>query len=65
MYINGLWLCLGWKGQWICCVTRGREGGKGGGEEGREGGHNVGEGGREEGGREGMTVIHILMVPQY
>ena len=26
-----LGLCLGWKGQWICCVTRGggREGGRG------------------------------------
>ena len=33
----------------MCCVTRGREGGRG---EGREGG--------EEGGG-GMTVIHILM----
>ena len=28
-----LWLCLGWKGQCICCVTRGggRERGRGGG----------------------------------
>ena len=42
-----LGLCLGWKGQWICCVTRG-EGERGG--EGREGGR---EGGRDEGGRGG------------
>ena len=58
----------------IRCVTRGREGGKGGkgrggegrgrGGEGREGGRGRGRGGRE--GREGgMTVIHIiLMAPQ-
>ena len=56
-----LGLCLGWKGQCICCVTRGGRGGEGGG---REGG-----GGRQG----GMTVIHILigmfnsnpMTPQY
>ena len=65
-----LGLCLGWKGQYICCITRGMEGGRGG----RDGGREVGEGGRErreggrgreggmEGGREGgMTVIHILI----
>ena len=73
-----LGLCLGWKGQRICCVTRGREvegrgrGGEGRGWEGREGGM---EGGREgERGGEGrggegrggeMTVIHILMAPRY
>ena len=40
-----LGLCLGWKGQLIRCVTRGREGGREGrrGGEGREGG----DGGRE------------------
>ena len=53
----------------------GREGGKGGGGEGRVGEGRVGWGrvgegkgeGREgrEGGRGGMTVIHILMAPQY
>ena len=32
-----LGLCLGWKGQCICCVTRG-EGGREGGRGGREGG---------------------------
>ena len=43
----------GWKG-------RGGEwrGGEGRGGEGREGG-------RERGGRRGMTVIHILLAPQY
>ena len=46
------------------------EGGREGREGGREGrgGRAVGEGGgREggEGGRRGMTVIHILMAPQY
>ena len=46
-----LWLCLGWKGQLICCVTGGREGGRGG---------RGGEGGREG----GMTVIHINMYVQ-
>ena len=47
----------------MCCATR-WEGGKGGGRgwEGREGGR-AGEG--REGGRRGMTVIHILMAPQY
>ena len=49
-------LCIGWKGQWICCVTRGRErgkGGKGGEGRGREGrGGRVGEGGMQ-GEREG------------
>ena len=55
-----LGLCLGWKGQCICCVTRGREGGRGGRERGREGGREVrgGDGGRRgrevgEGRREG------------
>ena len=44
----------------------GREGGKDGGREGREGGREGEEGGREGGGRRGgMTVIHILMAPQY
>ena len=33
-----LGLCLGWKGQYICCVIRGRKGGEGRGEEGGEGG---------------------------
>ena len=46
-----LGLCLGWKGQWICCVTRGREGGIGG--EGREVGSEVGREGLREGGRGG------------
>ena len=64
-----LGICLGWKGQCICCVTRGREGGR---EGRREGGKEGAEGGR--GGREGgMTVIHIIigmfnsnpMTPQY
>ena len=45
-----LGLCLGWKGQWICCVTRGREGGIGG--EGREVGSEGGREGLREGGRE-------------
>ena len=39
--VDKLGLCLGWKGQWICCVTRGREGeggGEGRGREGRDGG---------------------------
>ena len=40
-----LGLCLGWKGQGICCVTRGE-----GGREGKEG--NMKEG-RGEGGRGG------------
>ena len=35
---------------------------EGGREEGGEGGIEVGE---REGGRGGMTVIHILMAPQY
>ena len=51
---NKLGLCLGWKGQCICCVTR--EGGREGGREGREGGEGGREGGRQggrEGGREG------------
>ena len=77
-------LYLGWKEQWICCVTRGREGrevrvgrvegrgGEGRGGEGRGGeerggeGRGGGEGGEgREGGSGGMTVIHILMAPQY
>ena len=53
---NKLGLCLGWKGQRICCVTR-REGGREGregGRLGREGGREGWMGGREEGvGREG------------
>ena len=73
----------------MCCVTRGREGGRegrgevgggrgregrergeGGREEGGRGGEGRGgmDGGREggrEGGRGGMTVIHIIMAPQY
>ena len=74
-----LGLCLGWKGQWICCVTRGREGaegreGRGGREGGREGERREGEKregerreGREgeEGGRGGMTVIHIILPAPY
>ena len=44
----------------MCCVTMSRgNGGEGRGWEGREGG----SGG--EGGRGGMTVIHIIMAPQY
>ena len=42
--------------------------GEGRGEEGREGrGRMGGEGGRDGGmgGRVGMTVVHILMAPQY
>ena len=47
-------LCLGWKGQCICCVTRGREGGSEGmGGEGWEGGREGGGRGGREGGREG------------
>ena len=44
---------------------RGREGGRGGRERrgGREGGRE--RGGRGGRGRGGMTVIHILMAPQY
>ena len=62
-----LGLCLGWKGQCICCVTSGREGGR----EGRERGRERERGGGREGGREGwreggMTVTHIIiMAPQY
>ena len=54
----------------MCCVTRVRERGKAGrgrkgrgGEGGREGRREGGRGG--ERGRRGMTVIHILMAPQY
>ena len=39
-----------------------------GGRDGREGGEGrggEGRGGEEEGERGGMTVIHILMAPQY
>ena len=47
----------------------GREGGKGRGGEGRGGEGRGGEGRGGEGrggeGRRGMTVIHILMAPQY
>ena len=59
-----LGLCVGWNGQWIRCVTRGREGGegRGGRERGMEGERREGR----EGGRGGMTVIHIiLMAAQY
>ena len=48
----------------ICCVTRGREG-REGGREGRGGVGRGGEGRGGEGGKGGMTVIHIVMVPQY
>ena len=49
-----LGLCLGWKGQGISCVTRGREGGEGRGGEGRVGeGRGGREGGKERGGRGG------------
>ena len=44
----------------MCCVSRGREGGKGG--------EGWGGGGREEGGegvRGGMTVIHIILMAPY
>ena len=59
----------------MCCVTRGREGGREGGR-GGEGGREVGEGGREgrggreggegrgrgrKGGREDDSFIHILI----
>ena len=45
-----LGLCLGGKGQLICCVTRGREGGKGGvGRVGEEREGRGGEGGEGEG----------------
>ena len=40
-------------------MGRGGDGGEGRGGEGREGGRG------EEGRRGGMTVIHILMTPQY
>ena len=44
----------------------GREGGREGGSKGgREGGEGREVGGGREGGRGGMTVIHILMAPQY
>ena len=48
MACTQLRLCLGWKGQWICCVTIIKEGGREGrdGGEGREG-REGGEGGRE------------------
>ena len=42
-----LGLCLGWKGQWICCVTRG--------DGGREG-----EGGKDEGGRKGRGWREVV-----
>ena len=46
----------------MCCVTRGREGGREGwkGGEGR-GGEGRGGEGRGGEGRGGMTVIHIIM----
>ena len=49
----------------MCCVTRGREGGKGRGGEGKGGEKRGGEGSGWErrGGWRGMTVIHILMAP--
>ena len=43
----------------------GREGGEGRGGEGRGGEGRGGEGRGGRGGRRGMTVIHILMAPQY
>ena len=67
--IPKLGLCLGWKGQLICCVTGGREGGREGkgregrGGEGRGGEGRVGEG--REGGRGGMTVIRIILMAPY
>ena len=64
MHFIRLGLCLGWKGQYICCVTKGREG-EGRGGEGRGGEGRGGKGRGGEGGRRGMTVIHILMAPQY
>ena len=52
-----LGLCLGWKGQCIRCVTRGRElgreGGRGGEGRGGEGRGGEGRGGEGRGGREG------------
>ena len=51
--ITLLGLCLGWKGQCICCVARGRGGeervGEGRGGEGRGGEGRGGEGGGGEG----------------
>ena len=41
------------------------KGWKGRGGEWRGGEGRGGEGGRERGGRRGMTVIHILLAPQY
>ena len=76
MIRNGIWtqlgLCLGWKGQWMCCVARGREGGRGGegrggegrgrggegrGGEGRGGEGRGGEGGEGRGGRGGRGGV--------
>ena len=57
---------IGWKGQCICCVTRGREGGRreGRGGEGRggEGRGGEGRGGEGKGGREGEKgcMLYIL-----
>ena len=69
--VHELGLCLGWKGQCICCVTRGggREGGEGrggrevgrGGDGWREGGMGGGWGGGGGGREGGMNVIHILI----
>ena len=56
LHIRGLQaklgLCLGWKEQWICCITRGRQGGKGGE---RRGGEGRGGKGREGRGWEGRV----------
>ena len=50
-------LCLGWKGQLICCVTRGMEGGSEGGRDGEgRGGERRGadgRGGERRGGKGG------------
>ena len=58
--------------EFVVGLEGGREGGRGGreGREGGDGGRRTDggrEGGREEreGGRRGMTVIHIIMAPQY
>ena len=71
IYINTLGLCLGWKGQSICCVTRGREGEREGGREGGEGragqGREGGGGGKGRGGAgrggeggEGDLLVFVL-----
>ena len=47
----------------LCHKREGGRAGRGGKGRGWEGGREGGRGG--EGGRRGMTVIHILMAPQY